>query len=102
MVESIPTLHPAISNLVEVLSGFPYVDAVLLFGSRARGDNHPRSDVDLAIVCPNASPAEWLVILNEVEQAETLLPIDCIRLDEADSTLRKNILEFSKPLFIRK
>ena len=101
MVESIPDLHPAIVTLVDSLSCLPYVESILLFGSRARGDNQPRSDIDLAIVCPDASVDEWQTILDQVEQAETLLPIDCVRLDEADGPLHQNILQFNKPLFIR-
>lgn len=102
MSDSSIELHPAIIQLVEMLSRLPYVESVLLFGSRARGDNHPRSDVDLAIVCPHASPVEWQVILDEAEQAETLLLIDCVRLDEVDPQLRESILKLNKPLFIRK
>jgi len=101
MDQSGPALHPGIVKLVDTLSHFPSIESVLLFGSRARGDNQPRSDVDLAIVCPQASITEWQAILDEVEEAETLLSIDCVRLDQADDLLRQNILQSGKPLFIR-
>jgi predicted nucleotidyltransferase len=95
-------LHPAIAQLVNDLSLLPYVESILLFGSRARRDGHSRSDVDLAIDCPQASTNDWQTILDQVEQAETLLPIDCIRLDEAEPALRENILKWNKVLYERK
>jgi predicted nucleotidyltransferase len=101
MIASMPELHPAIAHLVERLQQLPSVERVLLFGSRARGDAHPRSDVDLAVQGALITPAEWQMVLEWVEQAETLLPIDCIWLDEADSQLKATILQFGKPLFVR-
>jgi len=95
-------LHPAITQLVKDLSLLPYVESILLFGSRARGDHHPRSDVDLAIECPQASATDWQIILDKVEQAETLLFIDCLRLDEADTGLAENILKWGQLLYKRK
>lgn len=95
-------LHPAIAQLVENLSRLTYVESVWLFGSRARRDNHLRSDVDLAIDCPNASATEWHMILDEVDQADTLLPIDCVRLNESDAALKENILKWGQILYSRK
>ncbi len=40
------------------LRDLPFIEKIVLFGSRARGDNKPRSDIDLAIVCPQATPEE--------------------------------------------
>ncbi|WPY01396.1 Nucleotidyltransferase domain protein [Candidatus Trichorickettsia mobilis] len=60
----------------------PVIQEIWLFGSRARGDNQERADIDLAIYCPDASNNNWLTILDIIEAADTLLKIDCIRLDE--------------------
>ncbi|MBR3746603.1 MAG: HI0074 family nucleotidyltransferase substrate-binding subunit, partial [Selenomonadaceae bacterium] len=50
----------------------------ILFGSRARGTNHARSDIDLAVSGGDISNfAETLD-----EQIDTLLPFDVINLDE--------------------
>jgi predicted nucleotidyltransferase len=46
-------------------AAFPWIDAVYLFGSRARGRSHPSSDADLAVLAhPSQQPddrilAEW-------------------------------------------
>jgi predicted nucleotidyltransferase len=61
------------------LSFLPFVEKIILFGSRARKDNFDRSDIDLAIDCPNATIKEWLIILDIIDNADTFLVIDCIR-----------------------
>lgn len=80
-----------------------FVEKVLLFGSRARGDNSLKSDIDLAIECPKATDTDWNKILNILEEADTLIKIDCIRLDdlEINSELKNNILKDSKVLYAK-
>jgi len=73
-------------RFLQEIAALDFVDAIYLFGSRARGDNRERSDIDIAVLCPKATQKEWLSILNIVENADTLLMIDCIRLDEESIT----------------
>jgi len=63
------------------LAALAFVDAIWLYGSRARGRHAPRADIDLAVHCPHAGPAEWQQVLDIVEDADTLLSIDCVRFD---------------------
>lgn len=49
------TTERAIERLIEKASGDLDVLAVLLFGSRARGDSIPGSDTDVCLVLANAS-----------------------------------------------
>ncbi|MCB9493600.1 MAG: nucleotidyltransferase domain-containing protein [Epsilonproteobacteria bacterium] len=84
------------------LTQLPFVDAIYLFGSRARGVSDEHSDIDLAIVCPQANEYDWLEVVKIIEQADTLLKIDCLRLDALSSKkLKKNILEEKKILYER-
>ena len=70
---------------------------VLLFGSRARGTNQPRSDIDLAVEgCPN------FLALEERLQEElwSLLRLDVVNLDDNISdSLRAEINRDGKVLF---
>ncbi len=72
------------------IAALPFVDAIYLFGSTARGDHLDRSDLDIAILCPNANERDWPSILQRFDDADTRLSIDCIRLDQEsqNSTLR--------------
>ena len=64
---------------------------MLLFGSRARGDHGPRSDIDLAVAAPGAPLADRARMAELVEDAPALVGIDLVRLDRADEQLRREI-----------
>lgn len=90
-------------DFVSQLAALPFVEAIWLFGSRARGDHRERSDIDLAIECPGACEAQWQQVLAIIDEADTLLPIDCVRLDEESpqSQLYQAILCDRVPLYRR-
>lgn len=75
------------------LKSLPFVEKVLLFGSRARGTNQSRSDIDIAIICPNATNDQWQEVLDIVDDADTLLLIDCLNFDKIDQELKERILK---------
>ncbi len=87
--------------MVARLSAEPSVRRVILFGSRARDDARPRSDVDLAVEAPGASAGEWLRLTDIIEDADTLLSIDLVRLEEAPEDLHKRILAEGRTLYER-
>ncbi|WP_083831823.1 nucleotidyltransferase family protein [Rickettsia helvetica] len=74
-----------------------------LFGSRARGDNDERSDIDIAIICPNITDQEWLEAMDIIENADTLLKIDCVRFESTkiSSELYENILKEKKIIYVK-
>ncbi len=88
---------------LQQIAALPFVEAIYLFGSRARGDYRDRSDIDLAILCPNANENDWQSILEIIDDADTLLPIDCIRLDKENqsSALRLQIEQDKKLIYER-
>jgi predicted nucleotidyltransferase len=88
-------------RFIDRLKALPFVEAIYIYGSRARGDHSPRSDIDLAILCPSASRKDWLSILDIIEESDTLLQIDCVRLDELKDGdhLKEKILRQGKSLY---
>lgn len=83
------------------LKALPFVEAIYLYGSRARGEADEWSDVDLAVLCPRADSKDWAQVRDILEQADTLLEIDCVRLDTASAEFRENILRESVVLYER-
>lgn len=80
-------------RFIEKLKKVPGIKRIILYGSRARKDNTERSDIDLAIDCPDVSAAEWNIVVDIIEHADTLLTIDYIRFDtlSASNPLRTSI-----------
>lgn len=100
-MSAIPPTHPPEAAVLSVLAHLPTVRQVWLFGSRARGDAAPRSDVDIAIAAPGATTAEWQAILDQIEEAPTLLRVDVTRLEDASPEFRAEILRTGRLLHER-
>ena len=80
-----------------------FIKEIWIFGSRVRGDNQDRADLDLAVLCHNANFEDWLKIRSIIDNADTLLKIDCIRLDELpeNSNLKIAIMQQGIKLYER-
>ena len=90
-------------DFLKLLMRLPFVEQIVLYGSRARGDFHDRSDIDLAIICPHASNENWLEVLDVIENADTLLKIDCVHYDElSDSNPLKSAIDRDGVILYRK
>lgn len=71
-----------LARLAQRWSGDRDLAAAYLFGSRARGDARPRSDVDLAVILhPGLSPAQrWRKRLGLLDEAASQLASDAVDL----------------------
>ncbi len=90
-------------KFIENLKSLSFIDEIWLFGSRARGDHQERSDIDLAILCPLATESDWLNVMEIIEDADTLLKIDCLRCDPSliSPSLYQNILKERRVLYVK-
>lgn len=79
-------------NFLKQLAVLPFVKKIALFGSRAKGTHDTRSDIDLAIDCPLASAFDWNRVCEIIEDADTLLKIDCVRFDKIRNKRFKNAI----------
>lgn len=75
------------------------LNKIILFGSRARGDNSERSDIDLA--ADFVSAAQYFNFCDSLEEIETPLIFDIIDLssDMIDLNLRKTIRDEGVTLY---
>lgn len=62
----------AIEKLCAVFQGWPQIQRVLLYGSRAKGNYRPGSDIDLTIEGEELTLSQLLAIENEID--DLLLP----------------------------
>lgn len=83
------------------LAGLPDVERALVFGSRGRGDNSPRADIDLAVSCPRVDERRWAEFEADIQEAETLLFIDAVRLEDASGEFLDAILRTGRTIYER-
>lgn len=67
---------------------------VFFFGSRVKGINFPRADIDIGIEGPKEIPAEEkLNIEEEIARLPTLYKIDVVDFKEVSDKFRKEVLK---------
>ena len=91
----------AIETLVARLRDLAEVRRVILFGSRVRGDNQPRSDIDLAVSLPDGTALDWQAVVEAADSVPTLLMIDLVRWEDAPPELKSRIVSEGKVLYER-
>ncbi len=61
------------------------VKKMILFGSRAKGTERERSDIDIAV----SGTEDFELLLEEIEDLPTLYTVDVVNLDTCENTLLK-------------
>ena len=70
---------------------------IYLFGSRARGDNSPSSDIDIALDVGRKIDLYELSLINEeIEESTIPFTVDVIDLYNVSEDFKKNILKDGK------
>ena len=57
---------------------FPEVRAAYLYGSRARGDYSPQSDIDIAIDAPDMTQKTFAQLWSAIDALPIAYPLDCL------------------------
>jgi uncharacterized protein len=57
---------------------FPEARAAYLFGSRARGDYKPQSDIDIAIDAPDMTQQNFAQLWSVIDALPIAYPLDCV------------------------
>ena len=91
-----------VEEICQIASKYKSIYKILLFGSRARKDNSPKSDIDLAIYI-NGDSSNLLDFIYDIENnTSTLLEFDFTNINEVDDTFfieqveREGILIYEK------
>jgi len=67
-----------LNEIRRVLARYPQVNRAVIFGSRARGDFKPNSDIDLAVYLADAEDKMPGGLLLEIDDAAGIYKIDVI------------------------
>jgi len=85
-------MDKVLMSVAEIAAKFN-IEKVILFGSRARGDNSSVSDYDIAIYGSGLSTNEKAAFSLEIEEIETLKKFDIVFIDGSVSQeLIKNVM----------
>ena len=83
-----------------LLAALPDVWAIYVYGSFARGDEWPNSDVDLAVLLPADKQIEDLLGLMSEVSLRTQRDVDLVDLRKVGDVLRGEVFEDGRTLFI--
>lgn len=83
-----------------LLAALPDVWAIYVYGSFARGDEWPNSDVDLAVLLPPDKQIQDLLGLVSEVSLRTQRDVDLVDLRKVSDVLRREVFEDGRTLFI--
>jgi predicted nucleotidyltransferase len=83
-----------------LLAALPDVWAIYVYGSFARGDEWPNSDVDLAVLLPADRQIEDLLGLMSEVSLRTQRDVDLVDLRKVGDVLRREVFEDGRTLFV--
>jgi len=88
-------MNKVLNEIYQIEMQYKNISKVILFGSRARGDNTDKSDYDIAVFSNNLSVSEQFKFLNEIDNIDTLNKIDVIFIKEKHigTELYQNIMK---------
>lgn len=80
-----------LTELISLFERNTAIDKVEVFGSRARGDHTPKSDIDLAIYSKTISKEAFKLLQLELSELPIFYYIDSVHFENATQALRDNI-----------
>lgn len=77
------------------------VRRIILYGSRAVGDEDERSDIDIAISAPDLDGRSFTRLRDAVDNARTLYKISLAQLEDMPAPLRNRVLAQGRVIYER-
>ena len=100
-MEHTQNIPESVIRFLRFLTVSTAIDRIVLFGSRAFGDNDPRADVDIAVSAPTLNRLRFARFRVAAYEARTLYWVSLVHLEETPEVLRKRIEEQGVILYDR-
>ena len=94
-------LPASASAALDLIKAVPAVRRIVLFGSRAVGDEEERSDIDLAISAPGLDAPDVARLRDAVSTTRTLYRISVTRIEDMPVSLRSRVLAQGRTVYER-
>ena len=80
------------ADFIRVFERYPQIHRVLIFGSRAKGNARPGSDIDLAVLAPQMTDLEFAQLWNAIDDLPLVFKVDLLHWDRlANAPLKDKI-----------
>jgi len=89
-------LNEKISKIIEIIKSDPNVIAIYLFGSHAKGEATPLSDIDIAVILENPTP-ESEADIGSLSSQE----IDVVLFHRLPLHIRYEVFKYGREIFVR-
>lgn len=83
----------------EVLSNLPNIKALYVFGSRAKGDERPNSDLDLAVLVRAELPETKLWGIAQRLASRIGMEVDLVNLGKAFTVMQMQVISSGRRLY---
>ena len=91
-----------LDSILNVFEKTPEVEKAVLFGSRAKGNFRPGSDVDIVVFGKNMSFDKFLTLIINLDELDLLQAIDLIKYENIeDNKVIEHIKRVGKVLYER-
>ena len=89
-------LNHKLSKIIETIKAHPSVIAIYLFGSHAKGEATPLSDIDIAVIMENPTPE------SEAEIGSLASPqIDVVLFHRLPLHIKHEVFKYGREIFVR-
>lgn len=87
-------MDKVLNEIKRIALNYKNINKIVLFGSRARGDNTDKSDYDIAVFSNNMDFSDECKFKDDIDNIDTLYKIDLIFINERhiDTDIYKNIM----------
>jgi len=89
-------------RLKDFFAKFDFIDKVVVFGSRAKHNANPKSDIDLCVYSLNMSSTQFSILKMEIDELPILYKLDVVHFENSDNALKENIEREGKLLYQHK
>lgn len=72
-------------SIINILKQFPGLVKATLFGSRAKGNQRPGSDIDIAVYGPNLHFDDFLNLKIKLDELDLLQKVDLIQFESIEN-----------------
>lgn len=92
---------PVAERLKAFFEPFDFIDKVVIFGSRAKHNANPKSDIDLCIYSLEMSDAQFSKLKLSLDELPILYKIDVVHFEKSNEALRVNVAKDGKLFFMK-